>query len=155
MFTGIIKNIAEISNIKKKGSNLILGFKSEVSKSLKINQSISHNGVCLSVTKKGLDEYFVTVVDETINRTNFRYLKLGDKINLEESINLGSLLDGHLLQGHVDNVAKCKNIKENRGSHIFTFEMESINEGLVVEKGSIGINGVSLTVFDVEEKRKK
>ena len=151
MFTGIIEDIVEIAKIEKSQSNIIFGFVSNMAKCLKVNQSISHNGACLSVKESKLNEYFVTVVDETIKRTNFKYLKLGDRVNIERAINLSSFLDGHLLQGHVDTVAKCNSIENNKGSYIFTFEIKFREEylALLIDKGSIAINGISLTIFGI------
>lgn len=147
MFTGIIEEIAEVVALKKEGSNLKISCKSNISTKLKIDQSVSHNGVCLTVVDINKNIHTVTVIKETLNKSNLGALKLGSKVNLERSLKLNSRLDGHMVQGHIDKVAVCTSIKEENGSHLFTFKYSG-TDNLTVEKGSISVNGVSLTVVD-------
>ncbi len=147
MFTGIIEEIAEVVALKKEGSNLKISCKSNISTKLKIDQSVSHNGVCLTVIDINKNIHTVTVIKETLNKSNLGALKLGSKVNLERSLKLNSRLDGHMVQGHIDKVAVCTSIKEENGSHLFTFKYSG-TDNLTVEKGSISVNGVSLTVVD-------
>ena len=147
MFTGIIEDVAEVVSLKKEDGNLHISFKSRITNELKIDQSISHNGVCLTVVDIDSDKYTVTAINETLQKTNLNTLQIGDKVNLERSMKLGSRIDGHIVQGHVDQTAKCVNISEEKGSHFFTFEFEQKNN-ITVEKGSICVNGVSLTVVN-------
>tara|TARA_B100000902_G_scaffold155401_1_gene151874 strand:+ start:57389 stop:57976 length:588 start_codon:yes stop_codon:yes gene_type:complete len=147
MFTGIIEEIAEVVALKKEGSNLKISCKSNISTKLKIDQSVSHNGVCLTVIDINKNIHTVTVIKETLNKSNLGTLKLGSKVNLERSLKLNSRLDGHMVQGHIDKVAVCTSIKEENGSHLFTFKYSG-TDNLTVEKGSISVNGVSLTVVD-------
>ena len=150
MFTGIIEEIAEVVALKKEGSNLKISLKSNISKKLKIDQSVSHNGVCLTVIDTNKNIHTVTVIKETLTKSNLSTLKIGSKVNLERSLEINSRLDGHMVQGHVDQVAVCTSIKEENGSHIFTFKYSETNN-LTVEKGSISVNGVSLTVVDSKD----
>ncbi len=147
MFTGIIEEIAEVVALKKEGSNLKISCKSNISTKLKIDQSVSHNGVCLTIVDINKNIHTVTVIKETLNKSNLGTLKLGSKVNLERSLKLNSRLDGHMVQGHIDEVAVCTSIKEENGSHLFTFKYSG-TDNLTVEKGSISVNGVSLTVVD-------
>ncbi len=151
MFTGIIEDIAEVINIKKEGDNINFMFNSSITPELKIDQSISHNGVCLTVIDVKLDGYEVTVINETLKKSNLGLLELGSRVNLERSIKLGDRLDGHMVQGHVDQTAICTNIKDCNGSYVLTFEYKG-SDNLTVEKGSICVNGVSLTVIDSQKK---
>lgn len=146
MFTGIIEEIAEVVSLKKEGRNIHFSLTSKITHELKIDQSISHNGVCLTVVNIDSDVYTVTAINETLLKSNLGDLKIGSKVNLERSIQMGARFDGHMVQGHVDQIATCIEIKEDNGSHIFSFEYEN-SENITVEKGSISVNGVSLTVI--------
>ena len=150
MFTGIIEQMAEVSSLKKEGSNVHLSFQSAISSELKIDQSIAHNGVCLTVVDVSGDIYTVTAVNETLGKTNIGLLKVGSKVNIERSIKIGDRMDGHIVQGHVDQIGICKEIKKESGSYILTFEYEPSNN-MTVEKGSICVNGVSLTVINSKD----
>ncbi len=149
MFTGIIKDIGEIIAIRKEKDNLYISCKTSLIKEINIDQSIAHNGVCLTVIDidNSRKFYTVTVIQETLDKTNLRLLAVGDNINLELCMQIKSRFDGHIVQGHVDQIARCVNIKQLQGSHIFSFKYEK-SENITVEKGSICINGVSLTVID-------
>ena len=149
MFTGIIESLGKITNVKADRGNIDFTIESEISKELKIDQSVSHNGVCLTVTDKSNNTHTVTAVKETLDKSSLRNFSVDDLINLERAMKLGERLDGHLVQGHVDGVAKCISISVNGGSWIYQFEFDVKNEMLLIEKGSICINGVSLTVFDI------
>ncbi|WP_375580784.1 riboflavin synthase [Marivirga tractuosa] len=152
MFTGIIESLGEIKSAEKEGSNLKLTIKSDISNELKIDQSISHNGVCLTVTELHLDAHTVVAVNETLQKSSIGNLKEGDFVNLERCMIMNGRLDGHIVQGHVDGKGKCLNIKDENGSWIFDFFYDS-RENVLVEKGSICINGVSLTCFDVSDEK--
>ena len=149
MFTGIIESLGKITNVKADRGNIDFTIESEISKELKIDQSVSHNGVCLTVTEKSDNTHTVTAVKETLNKSSLKNFSVDDLINLERAMKLGERLDGHLVQGHVDGVAKCISVSVNDGSWIYQFEFDIKNEMLLIEKGSICINGVSLTVFDI------
>ena len=149
MFTGIIESLGKITNVKADRGNIDFTIESEISKELKIDQSVSHNGVCLTVTDKSNNTHTVTAVKETLDKSSLRNFSVDDLINLERAMKLGERLDGHLVQGHVDGVAKCISISVNDGSWIYQFEFDVKNEMLLIEKGSVCINGVSLTVFDI------
>jgi len=148
MFTGIIENIGEVITLEKDKTNLQITVKSILTSELKIDQSIAHNGVCLTVVDINNDSYTVTAIDETLSKTNLDLLKVNDKINLERAMKLGDRLDGHIVQGHVDQTGKCIAIEEKNGSWVFTFEYDKNKRNITIEKGSITINGVSLTVLD-------
>lgn len=148
MFTGIIEILGEITFLEKEGTNLHITVKSDFTSSLQIDQSVAHNGVCLTVVKIDGDEYVVTAIKETLEKTNIGNLKVGDIVNLERAMKLGDRLDGHIVQGHVDQIGKCIGRKEENGSWIFTFEYDSIKNNITIEKGSITINGISLTVVN-------
>lgn len=148
MFSGIIEGLGETTALVKEQSNLHITVKSDFTKELKIDQSIAHNGVCLTIVEINNDTYTVTAIAETLQKTNFDFLKIGDSINLERAMKLGDRLDGHIVQGHVDQTAVCKNIEEANGSWVFTFEYDLSQNNITVEKGSVCINGVSLTVVD-------
>ena len=150
MFTGIIESISTVVSLKNEGSNLNISCKSEITNELKIDQSLSHNGVCLTVVKIEDDMYTVTAIKETLEKSNLGGLKIGDKVNLERSIRLGDRLDGHIVQGHVDQKAKCINIVEENGSWMFTFEYKP-SDNITVEKGSVCVNGASLTVVNSKD----
>lgn len=152
MFTGIIENIAIITDIEQSRDNLILTFDSELTSELKIDQSISHNGICLTVVKILNTTYSVVAIKETILKSSIKNWKVGDRINLERAMKIGNRLDGHIVQGHVDQIGVCKKIVEENGSWYFSFKYEK-SEHLTIEKGSISINGISLTVVNSEINR--
>ena len=145
MFTGIIETIAVVSNIEKEKGNLNITLKSDLTNEFKIDQSISHNGVCLTVVDINNKEYVVTAIEESISKSSIGDWKVGDEINLERAMKIGDRLDGHMIQGHVDQVGKCIDIVEKDGSWVFTINYSKSNN-ITVEKGSIAINGISLTV---------
>ena len=147
MFTGIIESLSEIKEIKKEGDNLSISFNSSISSKLKIDQSISHNGICLTVVDIVDSIYTVTAIKETIIKSSIKDWGVGDLINIERAMKLGDRLDGHMVQGHVDQTAVCTKISEENGSWYFDFKYEE-SENLTIEKGSIAINGVSLTVVN-------
>ena len=150
MFTGIIEELAEVVALEKKGSNLDISCKSQISNALKIDQSVAHNGVCLTVVDVKNNIHTVTAIKETLDKSNLGLLAIGSKINLERCLKMDGRLDGHMVQGHVDLTAKCKKIKEENGSYVFAFEHKD-SENITVEKGSICVNGVSLTVVDAQD----
>ena len=145
MFTGIIENLSEIKEIVEEGDNLSISFYSNITDELKIDQSVSHNGICLTVVKIENNIYNVTAIKETILKSSIKNWKVGDLINIERAMKLGDRLDGHMVQGHVDQTAICKKILEENGSWYFYFEYDK-SDNLTIEKGSIAINGISLTV---------
>tara|TARA_B110000003_G_scaffold255545_1_gene272427 strand:+ start:1045 stop:1635 length:591 start_codon:yes stop_codon:yes gene_type:complete len=151
MFTGIVESLGEISNIYSNEGNIDFTILSKISNELKIDQSVSHNGVCLTVIDVGNGSHTVTAVKETLDKSSLKNLKKGDLVNLERAMRLGERLDGHLVQGHVDGTAKCVGKGSNEGSWIFEFEYDKKMQMLVIEKGSICIDGVSLTLFDIKE----
>ena len=148
MFTGIIEDIGVVSNLKTELDNLHISIKSKVTSELKIDQSVAHNGVCLTVVDINNDEYTVTAIKETLDKTSIGKLQIDDKVNLERAMKLGDRLDGHIVQGHVDQTAICTNVKEEKGSWVFTFKYDSTLNNITIEKGSITINGTSLTVIN-------
>ena len=150
MFTGIIETIGEVSKITTDGSNFNFTIKSPISKLLKIDQSVSHNGVCLTVVELHENSHVVTAIEETLNKTNLKELNVGSKVNLERCTKIGDRLDGHIVQGHVDGLAICKQIQNRNGSWEFSFDGEKEIKILTVNKGSISINGVSLTVVETK-----
>ena len=150
MFTGIIEELAEVVALEKEGSNLHISCKSQISNALKIDQSVAHNGVCLTVVDVKNNMHSVTAIKETLDKSNLGLLEIGSKINLERCLKMDGRLDGHMVQGHVDLTAKCKKIKEENGSYLFTFEHKD-SENITVEKGSVCVNGVSLTVVDAQD----
>ena len=147
MFTGIIENLAKIISIKKSKSNLDITLSSSLTSEFKIDQSISHNGICLTVINIDGNNYTVTAIEETINKTTINSWKKGDSVNLERAMKLGDRLDGHMIQGHVDQIGTCVDITTKDGSWEYAIQYEK-SENLTVEKGSIAVNGVSLTVID-------
>ena len=151
MFTGIIESLGKITDLKVDRGNIDFTIESDISKELKVDQSVSHNGVCLTVTETNYNTHTVTAVKETLDKSSLTNFSVNDLINLERAMKLGERLDGHLVQGHVDGVAKCLGVSVNDGSWIYKFEFDISNEMLLIEKGSICINGVSLTVFDIAE----
>lgn len=148
MFTGIIEAIGSVSNLKTDLNNLHITIGSTITPELKIDQSVAHNGVCLTVVAINNNEYTVTAIKETLDKTNLNYLKIGDEVNLERAMKLGDRLDGHIVQGHVDQTAICTNIEEANGSWVFTFNYDASLNNITIEKGSITINGTSLTVVN-------
>lgn len=144
MFTGIIEELAEVVSVTQKGGNVDLKVKSNLTKELKIDQSVAHNGCCLTVVEIENDTYTVTAIEETLNRTTIGLLKAGDAINLERCTKIGARLDGHIVQGHVDTLGTCTKVVELDGSWEYYFEYET--EDVTVAKGSITVNGTSLTV---------
>lgn len=148
MFTGIIEDFGKIVFLEKENNNLHIGVKSNLYDELKIDQSVSHNGVCLTVIKLENNIYTVTAIKETLAKTTLNKLKVNDIVNLERGMKLNARLDGHLVQGHVDQTGICTKIKSENGSWIFTFKYDKAPRNLTIEKGSITINGVSLTVVN-------
>jgi len=146
MFTGIIECLATVKKVGKEKGNLNLSLESSITKELKIDQSLCHNGVCLTVVGIEDDVYTVTVIEESLNRSNLGKLIPGDIVNIERSMSVNSRFDGHIVQGHVDEVAICSEVQETNGSWKYVFQ--HTKENITVEKGSITINGVSLTVVD-------
>lgn len=151
MFSGIIEGLGEVVTIQKEKSNLHITVKAPFTKELKVDQSIAHNGVCLTVVDIKNDCYTVTAIDETIQKTNIGLLNNGDALNLERCLKVGDRLDGHIVQGHVDQRAVCTKIEETNGSWTFTFEYDSTKGNVTVEKGSVCVNGVSLTVVNSKD----
>ena len=152
MFTGIIETLGIIKDLKKDNDNLHITVSSVVTHELKVDQSVAHNGVCLTVVAMNNDEYTVTAIRETIEKTTLSDWKIGDLINLERGMKLGDRLDGHIVQGHVDQTGICKSIEEANGSWYFTFEYDPNLNNITIEKGSVTVNGVSLTVVNSKEK---
>ncbi len=148
MFTGIIEDIGTITGLKEENTNLHIKVKSNITSELKIDQSVAHNGVCLTVVEIENDEYIVTAIKETLDKTNLNTLQVEDRVNLERAMKLGDRLDGHIVQGHVDQTGICTNVKEENGSWVFTFEYDASLNNITIEKGSITINGTSLTVVN-------
>lgn len=146
MFTGIIENLAQVVALESEGTNLHIQLKSEIAKELKIDQSVAHNGVCLTVVDVKEDTYKVTAIKETLEKSNLGELEIGNKVNLERCLKMEGRLDGHIVQGHVDLTAICTAIKTEKGSYLFSFQ-HKISDGMTVEKGSVCVNGVSLTVI--------
>lgn len=148
MFTGIIETLGIVKEIQKEGDNLHLTITSEITKELKIDQSVAHNGVCLTVVAIDNNDYTVTAIKETIDKTTLGEWQVGDLVNLERAMKLGDRLDGHIVQGHVDQTGVCKSVTEVNGSWYFSFEYDSKLNNITIEKGSITVNGVSLTVVN-------
>ena len=148
MFTGIIETLGEVVELEREQENLHLHIKSTISSSLKVDQSVAHNGVCLTVVAIEDDVYKVTAIKETIDKTNIGGFALQDLVNLERGMKLGDRLDGHLVQGHVDQTGICTGVKDQGGSTVFTFSYAAEKGNVTIEKGSITVNGVSLTVFN-------
>ena len=146
MFTGIIESLGKIKSLTKEGDNLHIEVASELAPMLKVDQSVSHNGVCLTVVSLTDTSYVVTAIKETLDKTNIGQLKTGAVVNLERAMKLGDRLDGHIVQGHVDQTALCQEIKIQNGSWVFTFTYDPSMSNITIEKGSVTVNGVSLTV---------
>ncbi len=153
MFTGIIECVGEIASISRFGNNRTFHIKSSIAAELKIDESISHNGICLTIENIEQDIHTVTAIEETLSKTNAGLWKIGDTINLERAIKMNDRLDGHIVQGHVDGTAICAEISDKEGSKEFTFKFDENFAALIIEKGSICVNGVSLTVFNVSENK--
>ena len=151
MFTGIIETFGRVEKIERENSNINFTFSSSITSELKVDQSLSHNGVCLTVVKIIDKNYVVTAIEETLKRTNLGALVLGDMVNLERCMPANGRFDGHIVQGHIDTTAKCIEINNLNGSWVFVFEYEKNKNNITVEKGSVTINGVSLTVVNSEE----
>lgn len=150
MFTGIVEEIGEVMRLERENANLHLYIRSSFANELKIDQSVAHNGVCLTVVAIEGDTYKVTAIAETLAKTHLGSLKVGDAVNLERGMLLNTRLDGHIVQGHIDQTATCVRIQEEAGSTRFSFEYDASSGNVVIEKGSITVNGVSLTVVDAD-----
>ncbi|NLP57703.1 riboflavin synthase [Lutibacter sp. B1] len=148
MFTGIIESLGTVKNIVKEGENIHITIESDFTSELKVDQSIAHDGVCLTIVNINNKEYTVTAIKETLDKSNLKHLTIGSKINLERAMILGARLDGHIVQGHVDQTAVCTNIIEEDGSWVFSFKYDSSYNNITIEKGSITVNGTSLTVVN-------
>ncbi|WP_339919084.1 riboflavin synthase [uncultured Flavobacterium sp.] len=153
MFTGIIETLGTIQEIKKEKDNIHITVDSSITAELKIDQSVAHNGVCLTVVALKDTSYTVTAIDETIKKTNLGDWAIGDRVNLERAMKLGDRLDGHIVQGHVDQTAICIEAEETNGSWHYTFEYDETLNNLTIEKGSITVNGVSLTVVNSKKNQ--
>ncbi len=151
MFSGIVEEPAKVVALEREKENLHITLTCSFVNDLKIDQSVSHNGVCLTVVKKDNATYTVTAIKETLEKSNLGQLKVGDKVNVERSMKIDSLLDGHMVQGHVDQTAVCTDVQEANGSWYYTFEYDPSKGNITVEKGSITVNGVSLTVVNSRE----
>ena len=151
MFTGIIETLGKVTRLEKEDTNLHITLKSDLTNELKIDQSLAHNGVCLTVVAIDGNEYTVTAIKETIDKSNIGDLKVNDLVNLERAMKLGARLDGHIVQGHVDTTGVCTNIVDENGSTVYTFNYTDNPEHITIEKGSITVNGVSLTVVNSQQ----
>lgn len=151
MFTGIIETLGKVTQIKREQGNLNISVQSQIANELKIDQSVAHNGVCLTVVEINNDTHVVTAIDETLQKSNIGDLKVGDLINLERCMQMNGRLDGHIVQGHVDQTAVCIGLETANGSWIYTFEYDATKGNLTVEKGSICLNGISLTVVNSKD----
>lgn len=151
MFTGIVEELGKVVNLEKEKSNLHITIASKLTPELKIDQSVSHNGVCLTVVAINNNNYTVTAIKETLDKTNLAELQIGDLVNLERAMILGDRLDGHIVQGHVDQTGICTNMEEQNGSTVFTFEYDPSLKNITIEKGSISVSGTSLTVIDSQK----
>ena len=152
MFTGIIEGLGILKNIKNEGDNIHFTFECDFTNELKIDQSLAHNGVCLTIVETNNKQYTVTAIKETLDKTNLGLLSVGDEVNLERAMSASGRFDGHVVQGHIDQTARCKNVEVDDGSWTYTFDYQPKEKTFVtVEKGSITINGVSLTVVDSKQ----
>jgi riboflavin synthase len=151
MFSGIIEGLGEVVALHKEQGNLHVSVHSSFTKELKIDQSIAHNGACMTVVEIKDNTYTITAIEESLKKTNLSLLKVGDAVNLERCMKLGDRLDGHIVQGHVDQTAVCKKVEETNGSWTYTFEYDASQNNITVEKGSICVNGVSLTVVNSKD----
>lgn len=150
MFTGIIETKGKLTKLEQEGTNIHFTFSSAITDQLKVDQSLAHNGVCLTVVNVDAETYTVTAIDETLKRTNLGNLKVGDEVNLERCMKADGRFDGHIVQGHVDQLGELVSVEEKNGSHLFTFKHDK-GENFTVDKGSITVNGVSLTAFDTSD----
>ena len=150
MFTGIIEQLGEVVGLEKEQDNLHISMRTAITSELKIDQSVAHNGVCLTVVDIQGEVYTVTAIKETLDKSNLGHLELGHKVNIERCMKLGDRLDGHIVQGHVDQTATCTHIGIENGWHTYTFQYES-SQHITVEKGSVCVNGVSLTVVNSKD----
>jgi len=141
----------KVKNIVQEGENFHITIESDFTSELKIDQSVAHNGVCLTTVDINKNQYTVTAIKETLDKSNFKHLRIGDKVNLERAMVLGARLDGHIVQGHVDQTATCTNVKEEDGSWVFDFEYDSTLNNITIEKGSVTVNGTSLTVVNSKD----
>jgi len=148
MFTGIIEVVGKVKEIEEEMGNTHFAIESSISPELKVDQSVSHNGVCLTVTRVDGNTHWVTAVNETLNKSNLRTLQKDSLVNLERCMSANGRFDGHIVQGHVDQTGECVSVKEDNGSWIFSFQYDANNSNITVEKGSITVNGVSLTCFN-------
>lgn len=153
MFTGIVESLGRIENIERENENLTLSVYSEFTRELKIDQSVAHNGICLTVVEINDAIYKVTAIKETIDKTNLAQWKVGDQLNLERGMRLGDRLDGHIVQGHVDQIGHCIGKQDKNGSWLFTFSYDEGKGNITIEKGSITVSGVSLTVVNSERNQ--
>ena len=151
MFTGIIETLGVIQEIKKENSNIHITMNSAITGELQIDQSVAHNGICLTVVAINDTFYTVTAIDETVQKTNLGDWKIGDTVNLERAMKLGDRLDGHIVQGHVDQTGTCITAEQTDGSWRYTFKYDETQNNITIEKGSITVNGVSLTVVDSKQ----
>lgn len=150
MFTGIIEHIGEVVALEREQDNLHISMRTPITSELKIDQSVAHNGVCLTVVAIKDDVYTVTAIKETLDKSNLGQLEVGYKVNIERCMKLGDRLDGHIVQGHVDQTAQCTYIGQEQGWHTYTFEYTP-SQNITVEKGSVCVNGVSLTVVNSQK----
>ena len=148
MFTGIIEDLGIVESLEREATNLHLTIQSRLASELKIDQSVSHNGVCLTVVKRNPNSYSVTAIKETLDKTNLNNLTEGAIVNLERGLKLGDRLDGHMVQGHIDQIGTCVNVQSQNGSWTYDFEYDPNLGNITIEKGSVTVNGVSLTVVD-------
>ncbi len=153
MFTGIIEDLGIVKNLASDKDNLHITIESNITPELKIDQSVAHNGVCLTVVDLHQKNYTVTAIQETLEKSALGNLEIGDKVNLERAMKLGDRLDGHIVQGHVDQIGTCTDVVELNGSWIFTFKYDPNRENITIEKGSITVNGVSLTVVNSQKNQ--
>lgn len=151
MFTGIVEALGKVEKISTSGNNRTFTISSPISDELKVDQSISHNGVCLTVESLEKGQHTLTAIKETLDRSNLGEWAVGDHVNLERCMRLGDRLDGHIVQGHVDDIATCTSRKDEEGSWVYTFTYDSKHSGLLIDKGSITINGTSLTIVKCDD----
>jgi riboflavin synthase len=151
MFTGIIETVGEVVDLHREAGNLFITINSAIGNELTVDQSVAHNGVCLTVVKTHQTQHVVTAIEETLSKTNLGNLHIGDLVNLERCLQMGGRLDGHIVQGHVDGKAKLLAVLEQNGSYVLTFEIDAQFRNLIVEKGSICLNGISLTLINVTD----
>lgn len=151
MFTGIIETVGEVVDLHREAGNLFITMNSAIGNELTVDQSVAHNGVCLTVVKTHQTQHVVTAIEETLSKTNLGNLHIGDLVNLERCLQMGGRLDGHIVQGHVDGKAKLVSVLEQNGSYVLNFEIDIQFRNLIVEKGSICLNGISLTLINVTD----